>query len=86
LQDIVDNITAKRKHRYQINFKQALSIMKNISCRLLDNLDLVNLINSIHQAFLKALEAIRPGRHYKRKQKNNAAYKPSGGLLMEILS
>jgi len=69
LQNIVNTRTAERKHPYQINFNQALSHMKNICCRLFGNTNLENLIAAIHRAFLKALEAARPGRNFSRKRK-----------------
>ena len=71
VQEKVDKTTKHRRLKYQINFAQAISKMKQQIVRLLrhgfkDILFIRRLINYLSQT----VEAVRNGRSYKRKLKN----------------
>ena len=85
VQDRIDDEIVHTKHRYQINFTQALSKSKGVIALLfLDANRLIKrLIADLQYIFQRTVEPIRPGRKYPRKQKAKPRryfpqYKPIG--------
>jgi hypothetical protein len=85
VQDQMDDEIVHTKHRYQINFTQALSKSKGVIALLfLDANRLVKrLIADLQYIFQRTVEPIRPGRKYQRKHKAKPRryfpqYKPIG--------
>jgi len=70
-QQAVEKETTHRKHKYQINFTQALSKMKDAVVLLFQRANLIELIYSLQRIFMDCLEPIRPGREYPRKKSFN---------------
>ncbi len=70
-EDEIDRTTARRKHPYQLNFTEALSLIKNTIVLLFNRPKEIvkSLISSIHKIFVKTIEPIRPGRSFPRKHK-----------------
>jgi hypothetical protein len=84
LREDIDEIVHTR-HRYQINFTQALSKSKGVIALLfLDTERLIKrLIADLQYIFQRTVEPIRPGRKYPRKHKAKPRryflqYKPIG--------
>lgn len=80
-QEIIAQKTAHRKHRYQVNFTQVLSKIKNSVVLLFNKPDLNRLLSDLIDVFVKIIEPVRPGRKYDRKKKSGGkrfypAYKP----------
>ena len=71
VQDRMDDDFARTKHRYQINFTQALSKSKGVIALLfLDTKRIIKrLIADLQYIFQRTVEPIRPGRKYPRKHK-----------------
>jgi hypothetical protein len=85
VQGQMDNQMPDTKHRYQINFTQALSKSKGVIALLfLDTKKVIKrLIADLQYIFQRTLEPIRPGRKYPRKHKAKPRryfpqYKPIG--------
>lgn len=82
-QDLAEQRFAHRKHRYQVNFTQAISKMKGSIVQLLSQQDPLPCIRSLINIFSITVEAVRPGRHYSRKtsvslcRRYHASYKPT---------
>ena len=72
VQDQMDNDLARIKHRYQINFTQALSKSKGVIVLLfLDTKRLVKrLVADLQYIFQRTVEPIRPDRKYPRKHRS----------------
>ena len=72
VQDRIDDEIAQTKHRYQINFTQALSKSKGVIALLfLDTKRLIKrLIADLQYIFQRTTEPIRPGRKYPRNHKS----------------
>jgi hypothetical protein len=68
-QDQVDRDTSARKHRYQINFTQLLSKMKDTVVLLFHRKKIIPLIQKIIAIAARSIEPIRPGRKYPRDKK-----------------
>lgn len=80
-QDQVDLETCDRKHRYQINFTQLLSKVKDSIVLLLDRKIILPMINKLIDITVKSIEPIRPGRKYPREKwvassRLRTSYKP----------
>lgn len=75
----VDGTTAGRKHRYDVNFSRALSIMKNSIVLLLLQPQIEQRFDQIVSKMARYSEAIRPDRSFERKRpkppKYSMAYK-----------
>jgi hypothetical protein len=85
VQDQMDNDILSTKHRYQINFTQALSKSKGVIVLLfLDAKRMIKrLIADLQYIFQRTVEPIRPGRKHPRKHKAKPRryfpqYKPIG--------
>jgi len=85
VQNRMNDDIATKKHRYQINFTQALSKSKGVIALLfLDTSRLIKqLITDLQNIFQRTVEPIRPGRKYPRKHKVKPRkyffqYKPIG--------
>jgi len=85
VQDQMDDEIVHTKHRYQINFTQALSKSKGVIALLfLDAKRLIKrLVADLQYIFQRTVEPIRPGRKYPRKHKAKPRryfpqYKPIG--------
>ena len=84
IQDKIDNDIPSTKHRYQINFTQALSKSKGVIALLfLDTKKLIKqLIADLQYIFQRTVEPVRPGRKYPRKHRSKPRryipqYKPN---------
>jgi hypothetical protein len=66
----IDQTMASRKCYYKINFAQALSSMKDNVIALLLNHDLTQRILNLLERFTHSIEAVRPGRRFKRRMSN----------------
>ena len=66
--DVLANSISSRKYDYQINFTQAISKSKDVIALLFQQTTskLIQLIENLHNIFLKTIEPIRPGRKYPR--------------------
>ena len=82
VEPLVEKNTASRKYKYQVNFTQALSAIKNVIVLLIlrpgDKIH--SIIADLQAVILRCVDAIRPGRSYKRifKKRNkkfNSAYR-----------
>lgn len=71
IMDCMNNETCQKKHRYQINFTQALSKSKGvIALLLLDaNKIIKRLITDLQNIFQRTTEPVRSGRKYPRNHK-----------------
>ena len=85
VQNRLDQDTCLKKHRYQINFTQAISKSKGVIALLF--IDTANrlrrLIADLQYIFQRTVEPVRPGRKYPRKHKSRPRkffpqYKPIG--------
>lgn len=70
-QKTVDRETSKRSYRYQINFTQALSTMRDAIVLLFQHpIDMAkSIIIDILETFAQAIEPVRPGRKFSRNHK-----------------
>jgi hypothetical protein len=68
-QGLVERETSARKHRYQINFAQLLSKLKDTVVLLFDREKIIPLIRKIIAIAVRSIEPIRPGRKYPRVKK-----------------
>ena len=68
-QDQVHKKTAARKYKYQINFTQLLSKMKDSIILLFEREQLIDLIRKIMNTAIRTIEPIRGGRKYPRPKK-----------------
>ena len=80
-QDQVDRVTSHRKYKYQINFTQLLSKLKDTAMVLFESEGISRLIRKIIEIAIRSIEPIRPGRKYPRKKRRNtkrlrSSYKP----------
>lgn len=71
---LMDKIKLESRHKqycYQLNFTQALSRMKDAIILLFTKIQPVveEMIDKLHELFLKTVEPIRPGRKFPRKKK-----------------
>ena len=76
---IADEHTASRQHRYQINFAQALSKMKDTIIVLIRHTTLGDRIAKLLRYLARTLEPIRAQRHFKRRIKSRKTPKFNGG-------
>jgi hypothetical protein len=69
--DSINQISAKRKYDYQINFTQALSKTKDVIVLLFQKTKtkITRLIAQLHNIFIRTTEPIRPGRKFPRNHK-----------------
>lgn len=81
-QTIADERTAARHHRYQINFAQALSKMKDMIVSLIQQTDIKEQLMRLLHYLAETVEAVREHRSYPRNVKthkqikfSNLAYK-----------
>jgi hypothetical protein len=69
-QEQVERETYTRKHRYQVNFTQLLSKLKDTLVLILfDDRNIIQLIQKIIKIAAKTVAPIRPGRKYPRPKK-----------------
>lgn len=68
-QDQVDRETSARRHRYQVNFTQLLSKLKDTVVLLFDRQRIVPLIRKIMEIAARSIEPIRPNRKCPRHKK-----------------
>ncbi|MCP3876244.1 MAG: transposase [Desulfobacteraceae bacterium] len=73
-QSVIDNNTQDRLHRYQKNFAQTLSKVKDVIPLLFvrPKNKLSSIISDIHAVVVKTIEPIRPGRKYPRYFNNRS--------------
>jgi len=69
--DSINQVSAKRKYDYQINFTQALSKTKDVIVLLFQKTKtkITRLISQLHNIFIRTTEPIRPGRKFPRNHK-----------------
>jgi hypothetical protein len=80
-QDHVDRESSDRKHKYQINFTQLLSKLKDTVVLLFLRDKIIPLIRNIMEIAVRSIEPVRPGRKYPRVKKGTVtklrtSYKP----------
>lgn len=68
VQDDLEQQENNRKHRYQVNWTQAISKCKDTIVLLFKTKCLTELIEMLHDIFRKSTEPIRPGREYPRNK------------------
>jgi hypothetical protein len=85
VQDRIDQDTCGKKHRYQINFTQAISKSKGVIALLFHDASsrIMHLIVDLQSIFQRTVEPVRPGRKYPRNHKARSRkfflqYKPIG--------
>jgi len=69
--DSINQVSAKRKYDYQINFTQALSKTKDVIVLLFQQTKtkITRVISQLHNIFIRTIEPIRPGRKFPRNHK-----------------
>jgi tRNA A37 N6-isopentenylltransferase MiaA len=70
-----DQTLLHRKHRYQINFAQALSTMKDTIVKCLYGLISMQGYRQLLETMRQSLTIIRPGRSFERKTRSGASKK-----------
>ena len=65
-QVIADRVYAKRNHRYQINFANALSVLKNDLIRYIASSSPWGMLMRLLSEIVESVEAVLPGRSYPR--------------------
>jgi len=70
-----DQTLPQRQYRYQINFAQALSTMKDTIVKCLYGLISMHGFAQLVETIRQALTIIRPGRHFERKKRSGASRK-----------
>ena len=70
-----DQTLPHRKYRYQINFAQALSTMKDTIVKCLYGLISMQGYRQLLETMRQNLTIIRPGRHFERKKQSGATKK-----------
>jgi hypothetical protein len=65
-QDQVDRESSDKKHKYQINFTQLLSKLKDTVVLILLREKIIPLIQNIMEIAARSIEPVRPGRKYPR--------------------
>ena len=65
-QVIADRVYAKRDHRYQINFANALSVLKNDLIRYIASSSPWGMLMRLISEIVESVEAVLPGRSYPR--------------------
>ena len=65
-QVIADRVYAKRDHRYQINFANALSVLKNDLIRYIASSSPWGMLMRLLSEIVESVEAVLPGRSYPR--------------------
>ena len=85
IQNLLDQDTSPKKHRYRVNFTQALSKSKGVMALLFNETywRTQSLIADLQYIFQRTVEPIRPGRKYSRNHKVKPRkffpqYKPIG--------
>ena len=68
-QVIADRVYAKRDHRYQINFANALSVLKNDLIRYIVSNSPWGMLMRLLSEIVESVEAVLPGRSYPRIKK-----------------
>lgn len=70
-QQVVEEKTEHRVYKYQINFAEALSKMKDAVVLLFQRSNFMEIISYLQRVFMSCIEPIRPGREYPRKKQFN---------------
>jgi len=70
--EIIEQNSKNCKYRYQINFTQALSKIKNVIVLLFNHIgeSVTDIISDLHAMFIISTEPIRPGRKFPRNHKS----------------
>lgn len=80
VEPLVEKNTESRKYKYQVNFTQALSAIKNVIVLLIlrPSDKIHSIIEDLQALILKCVDAIRPGRSNKRIfKKRNKKFNPA---------